>query len=333
MSNLYHTTIESVQHLNTLDAERPILAAAALAVAGAGYCAKRYHTSTHPKGAQDARGIQQQIQASRIGTEANTDKMLFSPVKQVALGLGIAALQLAQPTYEATYPDAEAEVMVVADVSSSMVYTSDLGANNTTRYGAAIEGLKESDFQGSLGFIQTAGSTQIMSKPITDWRAQVASIELPKVDPNGGSFIPALEQAATLFTENPETKLRNGTIVVVSDGTVNESREQINAQADKLEEMGLTVRVVVPGSNDGEYTLPQTTQQTKAGIKPDSFAAFGDSVTRADTVEEVKEAVSEDITAAGTRREKEDWPVPVLLGGAIALVGAGRALKRVITKY
>lgn len=332
MSNIYHNTIEAVQHV-PLDVERPMLAAAALAVAGAGLYAKHYHSNTDPKGAIDFRGNQRQLADSRIGTAADTDKILFSPVKQVAIGLGIAALQLAQPTYEATYPDAEAEVMVVADVSSSMVFTSDLGSGEATRYGAAVEGLKESDFQGSLGFIQTAGSTQIMSKPIKDWRAQVASIELPNIDPNGGQFIPALEQAATLFTEDPETKLRNGTIVVVSDGTVNESREQINAQADKLEEMGLTVRVVVPGTNDGEYTLPQTTQQTKAGIKPDSFAAFGDSVTRADTVEEVKEAVSQDITAAGTRREKENWPVPLVLGSAIGLVGIGRLLKRNITKY
>lgn len=332
MSQFLQNSIEAVQHV-PMDVERPVLAAAALAVAGAGLYAKHYHSNTDPKGAIDFRGNQKQLQDSRIGTAVNTDKMLFSPVKQVALGLGIAALQLAQPTYEATYPDAEAEVMVVADVSSSMVFTSDLGSDKMPRYGAAVEGIKESDFQGSLGFIQTAGSTQIISKPIKDWRAQVTSIELPKVDTNGGQLIPALEQAATLFTEDPETKLRNGTIVVLSDGSVNETREQIAAQADELEDMGLTVRVVVPGTNDGEYTLPQTTQTTKAATKPDSFAAFGDSVVKAATVEEVKEAVSEDITAAGTRREKEDWPVPVVLGGAIALVGIGRALKRVITKY
>lgn len=333
MSNIYHTTIEAVTHLPNEAEQLHIGVAAALAVAGAGLYARHYHANTNHQGAQDARGIGAQLHASKIGTEANPDKTLFAPVKQIAAGLGIAALQLAQPTYEATFPDADAEVMVIADVSSSMIYTGDLGAVGVSRYAAAIQGLKESDFQGSLGFIQTAGSTQIISKPLVDWRAQATSLDLPKIDPNGGSFVPALEQAATLFTEDPETKLRSGTIVVLSDGSVNESREQIKAQADKLADMGLTVRVVVPGTSDGAYTLPQTTQETKAGTQPDQFAAFGDNVKQADTVEAVKAAVSEDIKTAGTRRERQDWPVPIVLGGAIGLLGFGRMIKRTITKY
>lgn len=335
MSDMIHTTIESFSSLPNMP-EQPsdvLAAAASMAVVAAGaYYARHYHANTNPKGAVDARGNQNQLRGSLIGTAADTDKMLFSPVRQIAIGLGIAALQLAQPTYDATYPDAKAEVVVIADSSSSM-FAKDLGEPGVTRYAAAIQGLKESEFQGSLGIIQTAAETELITKPIVGWRPQAASIDQPRVNPNGGEIGPALDLAASLFTEDPETKLRSGTIVMLSDGTVNKSREQLQTQADKLKKMGIIVRVVVPGTSEGTYVLPKSTQKVKAGIQPDNFAAFGDNVTQADTVEEVREAVSKDIKTAGTRRERKNWPVPLILGSAIGLLGVGRLVKRNITKY
>lgn len=333
MANLYQNTIEAVQHLPT-EMENPVMSGVVAGViVGAGYIAKQHHLRTHEKGAYDASGNGELISASQIGTEKRTARQRFSPAMQLFIGATLVGVHfVAQPTYEATFPDAEAEVMVVSDVSSSMVFTEDLGKNGVSRYEAAVLGIQRSEYQGSLGIAQTGARTQIISKQTTGWRSVAASIDVPKVDSNGGALLPALEQAATLFTQDQETEKRNGTIVIISDGTVNETREQITAKMAELEDEGLTVRAVVPGTSDGTYTLPQTTKRTTAGTKPDIFASLGKNVKTAKTVEDVIKTVKEEIKSAGTRRERKDWPILGLLGSGIAALGVGRMLKRISNK-
>ncbi|MDL2341826.1 MAG: VWA domain-containing protein [Patescibacteria group bacterium] len=337
MAQTYETIIEAVQHVPT-DVHNPIATGLAVAaVAGVGFLTKQYHTATNERGAYDARGNGDQIRASLIGYEAKNNKYRFAPVKKIAAGLGLVAVQyIAQPGYQSSYADAGAEAMVVADASSSMIFTHDLGQAKLSRYDAAVKAIEQADFKGKLGFIEPAidakSPATVISKPAQNWRALAPKLQKPVVSPNGAQLVPAMEQAAALLTEDPKTHKRDGTLVVISDGTVNESASDISEEITKLRRSGVTVRVVVPGTTSGTYRLPQTVKQSKAGVTPGVFAAASDNLRLATDSQAVTAAVQAEIKTAGTGHEHHDWPIPGALGVLALALGGGQFIERTLRK-
>ena len=333
MANSYEPIVEAFTHVPT-DMAHPWLSAAAVAaIAGAGYLGRDYMSRANEQGAVDFRRNATALQASQIGTEKATDKQRRAPAALALAGLALAAVQIGQPFYNVSLPNPNSEVAVVADVSNSMYYGHDVGSPKDTRYSAAIDALKQSKYQGWLGFVQTANSNKIITKPVKNWQPLVKEFAKPQVDPNGGQLIPALERASQVLSEDPHTHQRSGTILVISDGTVNESAQDLTTEASKLQKTGITLRVVVPGTPDGGYILPGTTQTIKAGAAADRFDGFGAHVYRATNVAAINQAVQSQLEASGITREHRNWPVPGALGALALLVALGQFSKRVITRY
>lgn len=336
MANSYEPFVDAITHVPT-GMEHPVLTGFAVAaVVGGGYLAQQYMSShRHEQGAVDVRRNQAAILASQIGTAKETDKQRFSPVAKTFIGLGFLALQfVGQPTYETTVPNPNAETVVVADVSNSMYYGHDVGGTaKDTRSSVAIDALKQSQYTGLLGFVQTASTNKIISKPVKNWRPLIKEFGSAQVDPNGGQLIPALDRASSLLSENPATHKRDGTILVISDGTINESAADLTTEAAKLQKAGITLRVVVPGTANGGYRLPGTTTQVLAGAEPGRFNGFGSDVRAATNVGAINQAVQSQLESAGKSHERHGWPVPGELGALALVLAFGQFSKRVITRH
>ncbi|MCW2957089.1 MAG: hypothetical protein JWO69_1958 [Thermoleophilia bacterium] len=340
MANLYENTIEAVQHIPT-EISHPVSAGLAVGAVGvAAYFANRHHAGTHEKGGHNARGIQSTIwatqeamRANAIGTEKKDAKQQFSPVKQIAVGLGLSAVQfIGMPGYEATFPDADAEVMVIADASNSMTQTFDLGSKEVSRYDAVISGIEKSDFAGSMGFIKMGETVTMTSKPAKDWTTQIPLLKETAVDPNGGQLIEALTRSAEQISLNPETKKRSGTLILMSDGTVSNRTVDLAKKAEQLKAEGLTLKVITPGTAAGTYIDKETNTEAKSAVKPENLAMFDKSVDNPKTVAETIEMISQEIKSSGTRRERENWPLPGIIGVPIGLLGLGRLIKQRVNK-
>ncbi len=239
-------------------------------------------------------------------------------------GLSIAAAaQIAHPTYETTTANTDANVAVVLDGSFAMDQTSDLG-DKTTRYQAAVEGLKKADYHGKMAVVEF-GANNVLAIPLSaDWHQQTQLLAEPAVNGNGGQLEAAVESAARLL---PVTLANNteahhtGTVVVVSDGILENTPQQLSDEAKVLQDQGVNVRVIVPGTPDGSYK-ERDNRAVSSSIKPEVFQAFGkDNVTIASTHAEVTDAVKKAVADSGRTKRRKDWNVPLFAGAAFFVGG------------
>lgn len=333
MPNIYENTIEAVQHLPT-EWDNPVLTGAAVVtIAGAGLVAKYYHNHTPEKGAVDARGISQALEDSKIGADKDSNKRRFSPITQAAFGAGFLAIHLiGQPGYEATFADAGAEVMIVADASNSMTLTFDLGIPEISRFDGVVSGIQKSEFAGSMGFIKMGETVSLITSPTKDWATQIPNLKEVIIDPNGGKLIAAMTQAAEQITLDPETKQRAGTVVLISDGTVSNRTADLAKKAEQLKAEGITVKVISPGTAAGTYIDRESNSEAKSAVKPDNLAMFDKTIGNPTSVAETIEVINDEIKSSGTRREREQWPIPIVAATALGAYALTRFVTRTLTR-
>ncbi len=326
MSELIDQLIQSAEHFPQ-GLGNPLAAAGSLVAMGVVLAAER--TTFDHTGDKFAVQFPNPALLERavIPDEAKNRRARLAGTLAMTAGAGFVALQLlGQPTYESTELNHEASVVVVRDVSFSMINTKDLGVSRSAAVGT---GLREASYAGRLSVIQSAAGAPRVVLPLgSNWKTRLDSAEKIQVDPNGGQMVPAIDLAESLLPLSNHGK-PEGTIVILSDGSIDQSPANVAVVAQRLKHDGVAVKVVVPGTTNGEYKLSVTSQLVPAKASAEVFAAFGaNNIVEAKDAKSVVKAVKNALVDAGTTRKQHPWEIPGAIG--IALFGGG--LVREITQ-
>ncbi len=240
--------------------------------------------------------------------------------------LGIGSL-IANPTFESSVANRAANVSVVLDASTSMLQSKDLGSSST-RYEASRESLASTDFQGRMA-VSIFGKDNFVGVQLSpDWKSQLESDKLrelksdpngnPPFDANGGILAETVALGESLLPLSGTVEnQRDGTLVIVTDGTVDSKPEELAAQAQALKQQGTHVEVIVTGTPKGSYTLEGSSQPVPSGTNTDLMNAFGsENVTVADTADKVTDSIHSVIHASGTEPHRHSW-YPLAAAGAL----------------
>lgn len=341
--------IESLHNMPAIN--HPIEAVAVLAAGAVAIAAGRASfNKAHEQYTSDCADPEQLIQSIKEvrGEDAKPDdagnrKRRLRPAYLSIAGLAITAASfVGQPTYNTDTLNNAANVVVVEDVTPSMWYTSDLGSLSAnkpalTRDQAVLDGISASNYTGTFSAIQTADTATAVISPQRNWKEYLPLLNEAHVGQINSiqTIVPAIQQAESLlpYSGNGKNQKREGTIVIASDGTVDDTAQQIQTEAAKLKHDGVKVEVVVPGTGTGQYTLYKGGQAFQSGVEPATFQAFGAShieqpQTARATVEDIKNAIND----AGKEQHKNTWLASYVLGIGMLLTGYGAAMKRTFTR-
>ena len=301
--------------------EHPITTAVSLAAA-AGVTAVgmlRYQTVQEAHAVQFSNPLLQEATDGRVQRQAKRDRMV--PLAAELFGAGLLAAQFfGHPTYETTEANTRANVVVLEDASTSMVRTQDVGTPGLSRFVAVNQALRTADYEGRLGVVQAAANTTTLFNLTTDWRSHSGELTTQAVNSNGGNLVDGLSTASQLLPQ--VGKSHEGTIVVISDGTVDSSSQKLADKAKELKSEGIAVKVVVPGTATGTYTLKDSKIPVAAGANAARFDGFGPAnVVETKTAQELTTTIHELVHDAGTSHKKHNWYVPLGLGVLIGGYG------------
>lgn len=242
----------------------------------------------------------------------------------IVMGLGIAGgSTLANPTYETTSPNNQANTAVIVDSSLSMLHTGDMDTQKTTRFTSAESALQSSNYRGNMSVVQFGDGDHVTIPLSKTWKSQLNRLNQQQVNPNGGDLVHALETTASLFPDNSKKQSQNAgnTIVVVSDGTIENTADELTAEAKKLAAQKINVEVVVAGNENTTYKIDGS-KPVQSGVQPEIFKGFGEqNVIQATNNNQVIKAVDSKLKAAGSSKENQSWRV--LMGAGLALAAVG----------
>lgn len=243
------------------------------------------------------------------------------------VGVGLAAGSWgSELTYDSERADSNSRVAIVVDSSLSMRHTQDMG-DGKTRYASVIDGIANSGYGGHLAVVETGQNYRVSLPMDPEWRSKVDKLEQPhkEVDPNGGELVPAVDEAISLLphtrTNSKNSNVtRKGTVVMISDGTITSNQSDLAAVASKAKKSGVKLRIVVPGTEAGTYSV-NGSPANKSGIKPEVFSELGrGNMAQASTASEVEDAIKEAVKTPSQAKETKDWTLPIYVGfGMIAL--------------
>jgi hypothetical protein len=321
MSEIIQPLIDSLAHL-PLNMDHPLSGVGSIVVAGAAILAERT-VFNHTDDSWAAQFPNPALLEQSIKPDADkVRRARLAPAMAVTAGLGALAFQLlGNPTYESTSLNHAANVVVVADASLSMLNTKDVGTAQLTRFTAAKTALQEASYPGNLGIVQSGASVRVVA-PLGSDKNTLAQAEKPQVDPNGGNMVQAINTAASLLPI--KNGKHEGSLLVISDGTIDDTAPEITAAATAIKQSGISIKVVVPGTAQGKYQLGVNPQQIPSGASPDVFAGLGaNNVIEAKDAPSITKAIQETLVDAGTNHENHPWYVPGMIGAL--LLGGGMA--------
>lgn len=259
----------------------------------------------------------------------------LAPWLGTLVGAGLAATSIVGGmSFENDKADHDANVVVVADASYSMLHTRDMGGD-TSRHEAVVSGLNSADYEGRLGVVEAAGDVDVSLPLQQDWKDEVDGLKKPTVNPNGGELAKAVSTAVSLLPRRSDSEgklVRDGKVVIISDGTIASSPKAMQKSAQHLSKSGASFKVIVPGSSQSNYKLDGSLA-VQSGANTEVFDSFGGgNVERATNKAEVVNEIHSALHEAGTNHEKDDWKLPLYIGGAILAASAIAAARQRIRK-
>ncbi len=258
----------------------------------------------------------------------------LSPLIWTTIGLGIAGTGYASGAEKVNENSSRnAQIVGVVDASTTMDRTKDI--EGKTRFQAVMDAIRgNDDYRGRASIIEFARQPNTRVAMSSDWRDNIGDTGKPEVDTNGGDLAGAMEIALQQLpvTRKPgEATIRRGAVMIVSDGTISSTPGEMSIIVSDPANKNVKFRVIVPGTDGGTYTLPGTAPE-KSGVKPQTFEGFGaKKVAKADTENELRDAVRSAMREAGTTREVESWKPPLVWGLGIAAIGFARIVRRSLT--
>jgi hypothetical protein len=265
--------------------------------------------------------------------EAERRRML--PVYAATLMVGLAATSYAiGPTYETTSVNTDAHTIVVQDRSISMDYTKDVdGKSRTESVDAAIN--SATSYKGYLAAMQFGQDHKLVIRTSNDWQADLEQLTANQVDATGNNLVDALDDAEReLPLSHRGTKEgRTGTIITVTDGGLNDSKEALADEVTKLKADGVELTVVEVGKDKSTYQLSPGAQPIPSGVDSSTFNGMSqENITRAQTATDVTKAVHAELKNAGNIRHEYPWYFPTAAFGAAALLSSIWLVSRSVRK-
>ncbi|AGB20941.1 Mg-chelatase subunit ChlD [Mycobacterium sp. JS623] len=191
------------------------------------------------------------------------------PIALLLIALVPLTVALAQPTRDVRVPRDRAVIMLVIDVSQSMLAT-DVTPNRLTAAEHAAQDFAKQVTPGvNLGLIAFAGSPNVLVAPSPDHQLTVAALDKLKPDDRtatGQAIFSALQSIQTLnaVLKGPDDKPAPATIVLLSDGKEN-TPDNPNAPqgaytaARAARQQGVTISTIAFGTPTGSVELKNQT--------------------------------------------------------------------------
>jgi hypothetical protein len=324
MFEVVQPILESSSHILPGKPANPGVIPAALGVAcvASWLSSRKFDKSVEPIALQVANA--DQLAASVTESPKEIKKIRLQPVRRMLLGGSLVTIGLASGfTYNTTQIDKHTDEAVVVGTTGSERYTQDVNESGVSRYDAVQKGISTANYHGNLGIIQSGADSKITLNLTTHWKSRSAQALKPQVDPNGNGMdpvklTPSINLAESLLQPGKKVGEHTGTILIVSDGTVDDSPAEIAATASKLHKEGVKVEVVVPGTSNGTYKLKGINREISSKANPGMFDSFGaDSVVQAKSAQEIEQAIRHEVADADTSNHKNPWYNLDVIGAAI----------------
>ena len=212
-----------------------------------------------------------------------------------------------------------ANVIEVIDTSNPMISTGDMNGG-AGRFNAVLDGLSGGKYEGNVGIVQFGANDTVTSPLLPVTKAEFSKVNQNQVDPNGAELVPALTLADSLLAyHQPNGAIAHkGEIIIYTDGILNDTPAAIQSEANQLNKEGVKVKVIVPGTNQGEYQI-NGSQPFKASVEPENLAAFGTkNITVSSKVSEITSASRADANAEGLANNNQRW-FPAYIPGVFLL--------------
>jgi hypothetical protein len=350
---IVETAFNSLQHMPN-GVENPIEGVAAVIAAGVGFNIYRGRFERSDEkyfaDAADPANLEQslesvqslktkvdgidQIKSDYVGRKESYYKPMAAFMAGVALmGAGL----FGRPTYSTNRINNEAHVAVVEDVTDSMAYTRDLGRINgkqLTRDQAVNQGIKDANYDGNLAVIQVGANSSVRNSiPMSqNWRSHTSALNKIVVNENSSDqqlIMPALSTAEgelPLAGKGNNTSFHEGTIDLISDGTIDDTNSSVVAEAKQLARDGVKVNVVIPGKGTASFNL-QGGHYT-SGVETANLPGFK-NYQQPETAKAVINDVKDSINDAGREQHNQPWTILEDIGGVLLIGGLGKILARV----
>ncbi len=335
--------VEQIQHFPSV--ENPLALAGSLAVATtAAVVTWRRHGQSSEAFAMHSTNpelLEQTIIAvdgadTDIKKSARSHRLSGGLMSLIGLGMLVGA-QLAHPTYETEHANSNANTILLLDTSSSMD-TADLGQPGVSRLQSSANAIATTSFKGKLGVVEFAAANKTRVTLSQKENQTMPNLAERTVDPNGGNLVEALQASIDLLPSHSakdnkgkdEKISRDGTVTIITDGTVDSSKKEIK---DLVTANDVDLNVIVTGTPEGTYE--KAGQSVSSAIQPDLFSPIGkDNITIASTQAEISKAVHETVKDASTNRQEHDWQIAngvalILLASGIVRVNWQTATKKV----
>jgi Ca-activated chloride channel family protein len=217
--------------------------------------------------AQGRRG--QRIRRFAGGGGARPSRWRHLPMALLLVALVPLSIALAQPTRDVRVPRNRAVIMLVIDVSQSMMAT-DVSPNRLTAAEHAAQDFAKRVTPGvNLGLIAFAGTPNVLVAPSPDHQLTVAALEELRPDDKtatGQAIFSALQSIQTVnaVLKGPDDKPAPATIVLLSDGkeTVPDNPNAPDGAytaARAARQAGVTISTVSLGTATGNVELKNET--------------------------------------------------------------------------
>ncbi len=248
-------------------------------------------------------------------------------------GLGmLVGSQTGHLTYETSSADSGANTIVLLDTSSSMD-TKDLGSTNDSRLQASVKGLQATNFNGNVGLVEFASTIKTRLPLAKHENLGINNQTARTVNSNGGQLAEALQLSIDQLPGHvgkDNKTIRDGSVVVITDGTVDSSKQDIKNVVDNN---NVDLKVIVTGTPGGTYK--KAGQNVDSAIQPELFGAIkAGNVTVANNESKIESAIQETIHNTTTNKTERDWQIAdgvgvILLAAGIARVNWQMAIKKV----
>ncbi|NBU33078.1 VWA domain-containing protein [bacterium] len=239
-----------------------------------------------------------------------------------ALGIGL----IGQPFSEQTTVTDKAATVVILDESFSMSNTLDIGVSS--RLDAARIALQSTTLQNSQLALVEAGATSVVAMPMTDvWTRQSLTDTLAvknRVDPNGTQLVDSIKLSSSLLPADAEKK----TIVIVSDGTIQDELTDLQAASEKLKSNAIGVKVIAVGTPNANYQLSASSPVVQSGVKTDKLQVLDDNIQVVATSADVNKAVDDVLNSANKVPVRQRWFGLEVAGGILAVFGVTKLGKK-----
>ena len=259
----------------------------------------------------------------------------LGPRTLMTAGFAIFAASLVtHPTTEIVSQNSNQNIAIALDSSLAMQNTSDM-SNHQTRFDAAIQGIKDSNYSGNLSVVQFGANTYV-SVPMGKKNNNLidAVKKNTNIDQNGANAVAGLSVAASgLPNEANNPAKKNGEVILISDGVLDSTSnsQQIAEETMALTMQGIDVKVIIPGKSPASYNYGGT--NFPSSVSENIFSSFGskniDVVTSHETI---ASAINSDQLAVGSSKNTQNWYPPYILGAALVYAGYakyGRKVRKV----